>query len=299
MLARELADAHEALRWARLRRFAPTAWGDIAYVECGRGPTALFLHGFPLSGFQWRGAIARLAEIRRCVAPDALGLGYTRVRPGRPVGFDAQVSMLLELMDVLQTGSVDIVANDSNTGVAQLLAAHHPHRVRSLLLTNGDTEPDSPPAALLPLIELGRAGQFADAVIAPHLADPHVARGPGGLATLAYTDPGHLTDAARRYHLAPLVADDRSKALVNAYAAALLPNPLDGLEPMLARISAPARVVWGMGDTFFSKDSAAYLDRVLPNSRGVRAIPQAKLFFPEEMPELIAEEARQLWAEAA
>ena len=33
----------------------------------------------------------------------------------------------------------------------------------------------------------------------------------------------------------------------------------------------------------------------LPGSRGVRRVEGANLFFPEEMPDLIAEEARQLW----
>ena len=34
----------------------------------------------------------------------------------------------------------------------------------------------------------------------------------------------------------------------------------------------------------------------LPNSRGVRRFPGAKLFWPEEFPDVIAEEARKLWA---
>ena len=36
------------------RRFAKTGFGRIAYVERGRGPVALFIHGLPLNGFQWR-----------------------------------------------------------------------------------------------------------------------------------------------------------------------------------------------------------------------------------------------------
>jgi hypothetical protein len=51
-----------------------------------------------------------------------------------------------------------------------------------------------------------------------------------------------------------------------------------------------------MGDTVFSPADADWLDRTFPNSRGVRRIAGAKLFFPEEFPEIIAEEARQLWA---
>jgi hypothetical protein len=57
----------------------------------------------------------------------------------------------------------------------------------------------------------------------------------------------------------------------------------------------PTRIVWGTADNIFSQASPDYLDRTLGNSRGVRRIPGAKLFFPEEMPELIAEEATRLW----
>ncbi|HEY6895001.1 MAG TPA: twin-arginine translocation signal domain-containing protein, partial [Rhodanobacteraceae bacterium] len=47
----------DAAAWRTARRSAKTLFGDIAYVERGRGDAALFLHGFPLNGFQWRGAI--------------------------------------------------------------------------------------------------------------------------------------------------------------------------------------------------------------------------------------------------
>jgi haloalkane dehalogenase len=33
----------------------------------------------------------------------------------------------------------------------------------------------------------------------------------------------------------------------------------------------------------------------LPGSQGIRKVEDAKLFFPEEMPDLIAEEAVKLW----
>src|SRR5215472_8448158 len=64
-------------RYDRERRFAATRFGRIAYVERGTGPVALFLHGFPLNSFQWRGVIRQLSGERRCVAPDAMGLGCT------------------------------------------------------------------------------------------------------------------------------------------------------------------------------------------------------------------------------
>jgi len=39
------------------RRFANLSVSRVAYVERGRGPAALFVHGYPLNGFQWRGLL--------------------------------------------------------------------------------------------------------------------------------------------------------------------------------------------------------------------------------------------------
>ncbi|HXC09826.1 MAG TPA: hypothetical protein VNV61_12930 [Steroidobacteraceae bacterium] len=50
-------------RYDRSRRFVATRFGRIAYVERGTGPVALFLHGFPLSSFQWRGVIEQLSGL--------------------------------------------------------------------------------------------------------------------------------------------------------------------------------------------------------------------------------------------
>jgi haloalkane dehalogenase len=136
-----------------------TRFGRIAYVERGTGPAALFLHGFPLNGFQWRGALERLSPYRRCVAPDFLGLGYTEVAEGQSAAADAQADMLVELLDTLSIDSVDVVANDSGGAVAQLLVTRHPERVRTLLLTKCDVENDSPPAVVVPVIELAREGR--------------------------------------------------------------------------------------------------------------------------------------------
>ena len=63
----------------------------------------------------------------------------------------------------------------------------------------------------------------------------------------------------------------------------------------LGRFQRPTRMVWALKDTFFPVEWADWLHRTLPGSRGVRRFEDANLFFPEEMPDVIAEEARKLW----
>jgi haloalkane dehalogenase len=289
----------EAAAYRAERRYARTAFGRIAYLDRGRGAAVLFLHGFPLNSFQWRGAIERLSKERRCIAPDFLGLGFTQVATKQSVAPAAQAEMLAALLDRLAIDAVDLIANDSGGAVAQLFVLKYPERVRTLLLTNCDVEPDSPPPALQPVLELARAGTFADQWLAPWLADKTLARSAQGLGGMCYSKPGHPSDAAIDYYLGPLVSSAESKARLHAYAVALDPNPLAGIESTLKLCRVPTRIVWGTADNIFSKDSPDYLDRTFANSRGVRTLKGAKLFWPEEYPEVLAEEARALWSATA
>lgn len=277
------------------RRFARTAFGRIAYVERGTGPAALFVHGLPLNGFQWRGALERLSPYRRCIAPDSMGLGYTEIPDGQSVAPKAQAEMLAAFLDTLGVTAVDLVGSDSGGAVAQIFVARYPKRVRTLLLTNCDVHEDSPPPALRPVIEASRAGTFADEVLAPQLRDKKNARLTTGLGGCCYTDPAHLTDEAIECYLTPIVSSPRRKAQFHAYCVALERNPLLAIEPALKRCQVPLRVVWGTGDTIFDPSGPDWLDRTFPRSRGVRRIEGANLFFPEEMPDIVADEARKLW----
>lgn len=274
------------------RRFIALPQGRIAYVDRGKGPAALFLHGFPLNGYQWRGALDRLSGMRRCIVPDVLGLGYTEPAQGQDMRAPAQAQMMIALLDRLGLGKVDLIANDSGCAVAQLILAHHGERVRTLLLTNGDTEPDCPPGAIEAVIKDAKAEKFAD-WFPPQIADKAFARRPDQLGGLTFTFPDRLSDETIDMYLKPLAANP---ARTNAYGRAAEGNPLAGISDKLRNARTPVRVLWGTGDTIFRPAMAEYLDKLFPNSRGVRRIEGAKLFFPEEFPDLIAEELRALWA---
>ena len=284
-----------AANFTALRKFVRTPFGEVACVERGAGRAALFLHGFPLNGFQWRGAIDHLAAYRRCIAPDFLGMGHTRIAPDQDVGADSQVRMLASLLDALSVSEVDLVASDSGGAVAQLFAVRHPARVRTLLLTNCDTEIESPPAAMLPVIELAKQGRFVDEWLAPWWADPALARSDNGIGGLCYADRCHPTNDALDMYFGPVVSSPERKANLHRYAVALGHNALAGIGPALRRSRVPVRIVWGLGDTIFSPANADHLDRAFGNSRGVRRLERAKLFWPEERPDIVAAQARILW----
>ena len=278
-------------RFSSARRFAALPQGKIAYYDFGKGPAALFLHGFPVNGYQWRGALDQMSAHRRCIAPDFMGLGYSEPPLGQDMRAPAQMAMVLALLDKLGIEKIDVVANDSGCAVAQLLVAGHPSRVRTLLLTNGDTEPDCPPPALRSVVEAAKAGTFAQS-FQPCLDAKDMCRKPGRLGGDTFTFPERLRDDTLEMYLAPLAANP---ARTNAFGRSVEGNPLAGMSAILRGIAVPTRIVWGTGDTIFKPEMADYLDKLLPGSRGVRRVSGARLFFPEEFPDLIAAELRALW----
>jgi haloalkane dehalogenase len=215
-------------------------------------------------------------------------------REGQTISPATQVETLARLLDTLKVDSVDLVANDSGGMVAQLFLTKHPRRVRTLLLTNCDVDENSPPPAFLPSIELAKRGAFVDESLVPQFKDKQLARSVKGLGAF-YTYPDRLADETIEYYLRPVVETSRKKMQMNQFAASMEANPLTAIREELRGWAGPARMVWGLKDTLFGVEWAEWLDRTLPGSRGVRRLEKANIFFPEEMPKVITQEAIKLW----
>lgn len=294
-----IARAAPAAEWTpaqfhAARRFAELKAGRIAYVERGRGPAAIFLHGYPLNGFQWRGSMVRLAAHRRCIAVDLLGLGYSEVGADTDLSPVAQSEMVVAFMDKLGIADAELVSNDSATAIAQLIAANHPGRVRSLLLTNGDVSTNSPPDPFLGAIELAKQDKLDD-WFEKHLTDNDFARTDEGIGRGFRHADRILTHDVLETYLRPLVSSDKRRRQGQQYAISMLPNPLPAVEPRLRAFDRPVRILWGRESDVFPDQWAHWLDRTFPKSQGIRFVDDVKLFFPEELPDLVAGEARKLW----
>jgi pimeloyl-ACP methyl ester carboxylesterase len=283
----------DAAWYRQKQRFVDLPMARVAYVAFGRGPAALFIHGFPLNNYQWRGALERLHPYRQCIAPDMMSLGYTEVPAGQPITPHGQAEMLAALLDKLKIRDVDLVANDTGGMLAQLFVAKYPQRVRTLLLTNCDVDEFAPPPGIVSLKELAKKGLFVDKVIAPLLEDKTQARSPRGLGSV-FTYPERLEDETIEQYFRPVVSSPLKTSQLNGWVA-LDTNDLVPIRKDLQAWRGAARMVWGLKDGIFGVQCAEWLDRTLPNSRGIRRVEEAKLFFPEEMPGMIAEEARRLW----
>ena len=280
----------------RTVQHAHTPSGLIAYEDRGEGPVALFVHGVFVNGNLWRHVIDRVSGARRCIALDLLGHGETSIRPGQDLSFRAQAEMLEQFCEALGLDQVDLVANDSGGGIAQIFAARHPERIRSLTLTNCDVHDNWPPEALAPTRELIAAGGFAE-LAAGMLADVEVGR---TAFSVAYEDPSFVDEELVRTYIEPLARTPERAADLARFFAELDDdvNPCEQtteIEPLLRTLDAPTLVVWGTGDVFFGVEWAYWLRDTIPGCERVVEVEGAKLFFPEERPDDLAPLLLDLW----
>jgi pimeloyl-ACP methyl ester carboxylesterase len=283
------------------RRFAEVESGRIAYVEQGEGPAALFIHGVPLNGYHWRHVIDRLKHKRRCIAIDLMGLGFTEIGPTQDVSFTAQAQMIAEVLDSLGVDKVDLVANDSGGAIAQIFAAHHAHRLTSLVLTNCDVHDGWPPPQVLPLMELSRKGEiarvFSPTAERPDLARERHARGESVPLFRSYADPSILTDDLIRLYLQPPLSSPQRIGAFQRYWLGFDNKHTVDIEDALKKLQVPTLIVWGLKDIFFDVKWAYWLKDTIPGASRVIEVEDARLFFPEDRPETLAPPILEFWDE--
>ena len=277
-----------------VKKSAATRFGDIAYAEQGAGPAALFVHGIFHNGHLWRHVIERLKDVRRCIALDLMAHGDTRIAPEQDVSFAAQADMLEGFCAALGLDQIDLVANDSGSGIAQIFAARHPERIRSFTITNGDVHDNWPPPNFERTRQAAATGALAPA-LTRMLDDLEFARsafGPG------YEHPEKLSAETFRKSLAPLLSSEQRTRDLMRFIAAMDCRDTVAVEPLLRRLEAPTLVAWGTADRFFDLKWAYWLKDAIPGCRRVVELDGARLFFPEERPAELADAIRAHWQES-
>lgn len=113
------------------------------YVEEGKGPLLILLHGFPYLWYMWRRQIPVLASAGfRVVAPDLRGFG----RSDSPAAIEAydmsqSVGDMVGLLQALGETSAIVIGHDLGAWVAQSCALLRPELFRALVMLNTPVPP--------------------------------------------------------------------------------------------------------------------------------------------------------------
>ncbi|WP_216204720.1 alpha/beta fold hydrolase [Amycolatopsis aidingensis] len=263
--------------WQLTRTFA-SPQGEIRWDAFGDGPPIVLLHGTPNWSYIWRNVVGYLAPRHRVYMFDWPGFGSSARFAGQNISWDEQARRLPELFQHWGLTAPTVVAFDFAPIFA--LRAHFFHGLEVGAFVFAD-------AAVIPpfvtdFSRLARENQGTMRQLPVHVAEGMIA------AHLAQTTYRPLDADTFAGYLAPW----RGAEGVAAYWRAVARYDEDlaaPLVPRLARLSVPARLLWGDQDAWFPPEKARELAAALPGAE-LRFLPEAGHFSPEDNPRAFAEE---------
>ena len=111
----------------------------VHYVRRGQGPTALLLHGWPGTWYDWRHAIPLLEGSYDLVVPDFKCFGRSEKPIGRDIseyGPEGHAEDMFALIESLGLERPLVVGHDIGASVAQTMSRTRPEALRGLVLFN-------------------------------------------------------------------------------------------------------------------------------------------------------------------
>lgn len=266
--------------------------GRVHYVDEGRGPVLLFVHGTPTWSFLYRHLLRDLSRDHRVIAVDHLGFGLSEKPVGwgyRPVDHARNLEQLIERLGL---DDFTLVVHDFGGPIGLSYALEQPERVRALVLFN---------TWLWSL--RGSSAERASRVMAGPIGRFLYRRlnfSPRVLLKAVYGDKGKLTPEVHRQYIAPFpTAVSREAPWVLARELIGSSEWYEELWGHLERLAEkPALLLWGMKDPTFGAAALARWRGAFPGARVVE-FPEAGHFVQEEAPVEAAGAIRSFLAEEA
>jgi pimeloyl-ACP methyl ester carboxylesterase len=275
--------------WVRARGL------DFHYAEAGEGDdVVLCLHGWPQHWYEWRHLMPALADRHRVLALDLRGYGWSDAPPD---GYEKEnmADDVLAVLDELGIERVKLVGHDWGGWIGFLLALRAPERIERYLSLN-ILAPWTSTRAMAPHLwrfwyqwmvsspvigqRLHTSGKFIPKV----LVGGSVRKEVWDSATIhAFSDT--FTQPAR------------AQAAVQTYRTFTLretPKMVRGLYAD-AHLTVPTRLVFGTSDFVLRPEALKGFERHADDMQ-VELVPNCGHFIADEMPDLVAERAREFFA---
>ena len=252
---------------------------NVHYKTWGEGePTFILLHGFGASLFSWREVTEPLSQFGTVIAYDRPAFGLTE-RPlewegESPYGPQAQVDIVIGLMDALKVEKAILVGNSAGGTVSMQVALQYPERVEALILVDAAVYAGGgAPSWVRPILKTPQMNH-----VGPLIARQLQAQGVEFIKT-AWHDPSKITQDIFDGYQKPLQVANWDKALWQLTVA----SEESGLVERLAEITMPTLVITGDDDRIVPTEQSLRLADELPNAE-LKVIAQSGHLPHEEKP---------------
>jgi len=278
-------------RWVRARGL------DFHVAEAGGGDdVVLCLHGWPQHWYEWRRLLPALADRHRVLAIDLRGFGWSDA-PREGYEKENLADDVLAVLDGLGIDRVKLVGHDWGGWIGFLLCLKAPQRFDRYLALNILTPWLSSPRALLP-----HAWRFTYQLVnmAPfvgyrlHRGGRLVPR----VLIAGSTQKDAWEQAAIDCFASNLAEPARAHAAVQMYRVFQLRELLPIIRGRYARqrLTVPTRMLFGTGDIVLRPELLEGYERHVDDMQ-IEFVPDSGHFIADEKPELVAERARDFFAQ--
>ena len=246
----------------------------IHYLSAGKGPTILFIHGWPTSSYLYRHIIEKVSEKYQVVAIDLPGFGKSDKRLKDSYSFRYHSRILNGFLDNLGLQKITLGVHDLGGPLGLYWMTHHMARVERLILFNTLIYPKFSFAVKL----------FAFATVAPGIRT--VLSSPWGIRRsmlFGVTKKSNLTTAIIQHYQAPFHEKNARKVLLKSIHR-LSMKVFEEISQALPSFKGPVQILYGEKDRILP-DVAKTMKKVtedLPQSR-VQKFSDAGHFLQEEV----------------
>ena len=268
---------------------------EFHYAEAGAGDdVVLCLHGWPQHWYEWRNLMPALADRHRVIALDQRGFGWSEA-PADGYEKESLADDVLAVLDDLGLERVKLVGHDWGAWIGFLLCLREPERFQRYLALN-ILPPWTSMRAMAPHLwrfwyqwlilspgigyRLHRSGKFVPKVLA------------GGSVRREVWD-----DATLHAFSDTFMEPERAMAAVQMYRVFNLREARDIAKGRYAkaRLQVPTKLLFGTGDAALNHNLLAGYERHA-DAMHLEKVDNCGHFIADEMPDLVAERAREFFS---
>lgn len=257
----------------------------VHYKTMGQGkPVFLLLHGFGASLFSWQAVMPALSQYGTVIAYDRPAFGLTE-RPlawegTNPYSPEAQVDLVVGLMDALEIKSAILVGNSAGGKIAFETALAHPERVEAIIAVDAAVYAGGgAPAWARPLLDTPQMRHLGP------LIARQIEKNGDAFIQSAWHNPSKITAETLDGYHKPLRTQDWDRALWELTAA----STESGLADRLSQITLPVLVITGDDDRIVPTEQSLRLAGELPQAQ-LSVLPSCGHLPQEECPQVFLQE---------
>jgi len=260
----------------------------LHYIDEGRGPTLLLLHGNPTWSFLYRHLIHELTPGFRCIALDFPGFGLSQAPEGYDFKPASHSRVLAAFIQKLNLQDVIMMVQDWSGPIGLSVAVQDPSRFSGFVIGNTFAWPGKgdPHYERFSSLMGGRVAGFLirhfNFFVRFAIPRGICRRKPSNDVMQAYLAPFSTPESRKPTHVFP-------KEIIGSS------DFLEMLESRIGNISnLPALIVWGDRDFAFREKERKRFESIFKHHKTVM-LPGAGHFIQEDAPEEIAQAIRDWW----